>query len=184
MARVLVLYEDSVAVGSTPKDFGPHNFVLACLADRLAAPLWELRRRVDGQAKNSNTKVRAACDKSQLFDRNTLVVAVYDDDRVRTLAGLPATACKRQVTEKLRPGVAGERLRVVLLHSNVETLLDAVLACARRQRSSDGKPMPLERDALLNGYLKDDTRHVRACVLQHLPSLAYLVDKLAAALAN
>jgi hypothetical protein len=176
--RALVLYEDSV--GSTPKDFGPHNFVLACLADRLDTSLWDLRGSVDGHPMNSNSKVRAACEKPQLFDRNALVVAVYDADRAHTLAGLPAAACKRQLTAKLRPAHERGSLRVVLLESNVETLLAAVLECAHLPALADGKPNPAQRDAILNAHLTDATRHVRECVMQEVPSLAYLVDKLAA----
>lgn len=78
MARVLVLYEDSAA---SPTEFGPHNLALACVLDRGAASrddLWTLRGMASGQAMNGAQRVRSHCASARIFDRNQLVIAVYD----------------------------------------------------------------------------------------------------------
>lgn len=180
-ATVLVLYEDSP--GALPVAFGPHRFVLQCLADRLGLPWWELGGLVLGQPKKGNSQLRRACREARLYDLNRVVIAVYDDDRIRTMLGVAADACIQQVTGALRKeAVRPERLRVVLLERNIDDVVRAVQACRAAEGVQHRKPTPDERDLILKDAATPANRHVRECVLQRVPSLAYLVDKLAATL--
>ena len=51
MARVVVLYEDALAPGTQPRDYGPHALLLWCLVDRTGQAFWDLAKRVEGNAR-------------------------------------------------------------------------------------------------------------------------------------
>jgi len=184
---VVILYEDALAPGAQPKDYGPHLFVLWCLVDRTGKPVWELGNLVAGIAKKGKEQVRAACRRSQLFDRGT-VVAVYDNDHVRDLPGLAASSQRsRDVAEALRQEAAQPaRTTVRLLHRNMETVVDQLLECSGPDSIGRRKPKPLERDLLLGRATGGGAPEcsIRKCVLEKMPSLKCLVDTVAAALAE
>ncbi len=182
MIRAVILYEDAAA--GQPVAFGPHRLVMQCLADRLGQPAWDLGRVVLGQPKKGNTQVRRACRDGRLYDASRIVIAVYDDDQVRRMLGLPAGTCTRKIGDALRTeSPAAGRLRVVLLQRNMEALVRVVRECRGLTSPGVRKPSPTERDQVLASVTDPSRRHDRECVLRAMPSFAYLVDKLTAALA-
>lgn len=179
---VKVLYEDEQAADA--KNFGLHTLVCRCVHDRLGWPeeRWnELTGLIVGHPKKGYTKLLAACQDVREGSGAHHLVAVFDDDKIRKLQqlGLPPRACKlevRQAIEAHSPLAA--QLRVVLLQRNMETVVEAV----QRSRSLPvtGKLRPLDRDSLLLSIVwRPDFAPARRCVLADVPSLAYLVDKLA-----
>jgi hypothetical protein len=179
MRPIIVLYED--APGNQPREFGPHNLALACLADRLNRSVYDLKQHVEGHPKKGNDRVRQ--ESHRLAADKIVVFAVYDDDRICELTALPSTACKREVVAALQPQTTPAHVTVVLLHQRIETLLKAARSCSK-QPALTRKPSPLDRDIHLNRLALDPTRRQeRDCVLRDMPSFAYLVDKLAGALA-
>ncbi len=182
MVRAAVLYEDSAA--GQPIAFGPHRLALQCLADRLQQPAWDLDRALHGQPKKGNAQLRRACRDARLYDASRVVIAVYDDDQVRRMLGLSTGACKSEVREKLRAeSPVAERLHVVLLQRNMEALVRAACECSGLTPPAGRKPSPTERDRILAAVTDPSQRHDRECLLEQVPSFAYLVDKLAAAVA-
>lgn len=182
MIEALVLYEDQA--GARPSAFGPHRLTMQCVADRLGRPAWELDRFVLGQPKKGNAQVRRACREERLYDASRIVIAFYDDDQVRRMLGLAADACKRDVASTLRAEApVPERLHVVLLHRNMESLVRAVQACVGQGPSAERKPAPAERDNLLALATDPARRGERDCILKRVASFDYLVGKLVATLA-
>jgi hypothetical protein len=111
---------------------------------------------------------------------------VYDADKVRELIKLPFNACKTQVRGKLLEECPwGDRLRVVFLERNLETVLDALRGCDRSISSEEQWAKAIDRkdlgarDIILKAAAAPPARALRECVLREVPSLAYLVQNLA-----
>ena len=181
---VWILYEDS-AIDVT--QYGPHQLVLQCLCDRRAGQQpWQIDRRVKPRPMNSNSKVRRACQSEldHLVGGSGAVVAVYDDDKIHKLTGLPKDACKTRMKLKLREGCATtERLVIVLLQGNIEIVLRAIVkhepaigSAATIALAVDHKKRN-ERDRILKAAARPDRGHLRERILQEVRSFAYLIDK-------
>jgi hypothetical protein len=185
---VTILYEDSARERS---EFGPHALVTRCVADRLDCEPWALKDRLRGHAMNGNNKVWGECQKNlhRLATPERSVVAVFDNDRVRTMAKLAPDACKLQVAARIKQGCEpSSLLRVVLLVQNTESVLvglrdlgflhgrDAMLT-----RAIDRKDMN-DRDILFKDAAWRLSPEQRVRLLGEVPSLGYLVDKLVARL--
>ncbi len=179
MSRIAVLYEDQLAT-SKPRSFGPHVLVLACVADQLQRPRDHLERYVDAHPCKGIGRLLALCRAPILADRHERVIAVCDDDRVREHLKLPATACKTAVRDTIATGL-GTQLHTVLLVRNLETVLDAVMHVLGLEPATD-KPSPLRRDGILLRLAYNGTPDQRRDLLRRVPSLGYLVDKLARAI--
>jgi hypothetical protein len=190
-AAVYILYEDSRA-GDRP-EYGPHDLVVQCVCDRLGCMPWQLRPKLEARPLNSNSKVREHC-RGRLFDRlvcsGGVVVAVYDDDKIRHIVNLPralVNICKQQIVPELkkdcpRPGL----LQVVLLHRNIETLIGVVADLAPAGKFPEHilalaieKKDRNQRDRILKFAAGHERRHIREEILRHMPSFAYLVEKIA-----
>lgn len=114
MPGVTILYEDSAGERA---EFALHDLVVRCVADRLERDPKVLRALLHGIPKKGNANVRRACqhDLSRLARDGRVVIAVFDNDRIRRMANLPATACKTQVTSCLKSGCEPSALlRIVL----------------------------------------------------------------------
>jgi hypothetical protein len=110
------------------------------------------------------------------------VVAVVDNDEIRRQLKLPHAATDEHVEREIRKGCrAPERLLVVLLKENMESVLKAAAACdpgldvKRMERAVRHKDL-LERDAILMELARERARPLRDCVLRKVPSLQALVD--------
>ncbi|HSO00830.1 MAG TPA: hypothetical protein VLS89_21210 [Candidatus Nanopelagicales bacterium] len=186
---VTVLYEDSAADGSL-KEYGPHLLVRQCVADRLGVESWTLRQ-LEGMPRRGASKLRNDCRRipPQVGRDGRVIVAVYDADKIHRDVQLPATACKAQMKEILAAECAWrERLVIVFLEKNLETVLSAIRACSSQlvaeetwQRAVSRKDRNA-RDIILKEAARPPNRPLRELVLQRVPSLGYLVGKLSAAL--
>jgi hypothetical protein len=182
-ALAKILYEDSRAVDV--KDFALHLLVLRCVLERLGWPderWYELKNLLHASPKKGDSNLLKACEDPREARGVRRVFAVFDSDKIRenTKLGLSAKACKTRVREAIlkRSGYASE-LRVVLLEQNMETVVTAVQRC--KGLPTTGKLLPPDRDSVLASIAwRPEQASFRACVLEAVPSLAYLVDKLAA----
>lgn len=185
---VVVLYENH---RDQARNFGLHELVLACVQDRLgerAGTRFALREAVPGIPRNGNAKLQKSCqrDLPRIARGGARVVAVFDDDRVRRLLGLPADAPGAEVVRHLKGECPlPEALSVVLLRRNLETVLRAAGRCAQVDGAflAEALGKNLEaRDAILNRVAWSDPPAVRACILAEVPDLAQLVELICDAL--
>lgn len=173
-ARIAVLYEDKLAA-SKARNFGPHVLVLTCVAEQTKCDRERLGQNVHGIPRKGIGNLLADCRAPILGDRYARVIAVCDDDKVREHLNLPTTACKDQVRRAIG---CGPSLHLVLLTRNIETVLEAAIKVLGR-RPLTGKASPLERDGILLNLAYQEKADRRLEVLEQVPSLRYLVAKLA-----
>jgi hypothetical protein len=189
---VTILYEDQ-AVGGNVRDFGPHIFVTQLVCDRLG--IRNLRDQLHGVPKKgaSNLRIECRCERPRFGRDGRHVFAVYDDDQVRALVKLPPSACKHEVKNILRAECPlGDRLIIVLLERNIESVVEGICECDPaivprevQDRALRHKRM-IDRDIVLKNAAMPtpERRRLRERVLEKVPSLAYLIDKVVAACAR
>ena len=99
---------------------------------------------------------------------------------------MPASACKGAVKERLSEGCPWpDRLKVVFIERNLETVLEAARTCAAHIAAEDQWRKAIDRkdlgarDTILAAAAAPSPsgRAVRDCMLRAVPSLAYLVEK-------
>jgi hypothetical protein len=170
-AFITVLYEDQLA--AKPTNYGPHILLLACVADRGGGDAWSLRNRVRGIPKKGDAKLRAALrDDGELLRSSGYLVAMFDEDRVRTCYGLPHDACKQTILDRIASEATGGPT-LVLLERNMEDLVNA--SCVALQHAIPAKkPTPEERDRILL-RAANEGRAARDAILHAVPSFARLV---------
>ena len=186
--KVVVLYEDQV--GGVVTDYGPHVLVKQCVCDRLKLDPWSLKT-IAAVPRNGNGNVYKDCASQppKIGRDGSFVVAVYDYDHVRDMKqlGLPRAACKRDTREALLKACPWrERLVVVFLDRNIETIIEAICACDPTLATEDQRRRALvnkdlnARDIILRAASAPTPARLalRNCVFQRVPSLQYLVDKL------
>ena len=176
-----ILYEDRLAVQT--KHFGLHELVLRCLGDRFPKLTHdELRVMFQANPRKGAQNVRKECEdgrkKEKLYRASRILVAVYDRDKIHDVVA-SGTTCKVSVRDNLRSTSPwASNLTVVLLEENTETVLTAILHAKDRGAKLAGKPRPDERDKILQSAAWGSVA-IRDEVLAAVPSLRYLVDKLA-----
>jgi hypothetical protein len=111
------------------------------------------------------------------------VVAVFDNDRIRRLLKLPATATDTRVLQEILKGTTSDRLHVILLNRNMESVIKAAHECdpsigQERVELALKKKDRLERDAILTRLTGPQFRSVRDCIRDKLPSFQALIDLL------
>lgn len=188
MIPAVVLYEDQR--GPT-KEFGLHNLVASCVADRTGETVWAVKSGLPAIPKKGNGNLLKACrEDEQLAASGRKIVAVFDGDEVRPLLRLPADACRTLVRERVEEGCpfAGQ-LVVVLLEDNLESVIEALRRCegaapeSARAEAERSHGSPESRDRLLNALAYGpERRAVRDCVLREMPSHERLVTTLASLL--
>jgi hypothetical protein len=177
---VFLLWENHAA---GPVDrFGPHAFLIACVADRLGVDRFELRRseRIRGRSCNGNGGVlRDLAPDRPLWNAAPHLVAVLDSDKLHKLLGgearklvadadYDAWAAQMEATCRKRLGPHEiARLTIHFLDRNLETLLE-VLGDTSHEKDI------VERDKLLQRAAADPALLRRA--LDKMPSWAHLVD--------
>jgi hypothetical protein len=177
---VTVLWEDQR--GGDVLGFGPHELLIACLADDLDLHRWELSQRVQSQPRKGNSNVRKALQKDIAKLSRGKVLAVLDRDKVRELWKTPGPMpadCMKGITERFRGDAPGD-YELLFLVQNVESLLDGART-ALCEPPLDGKPTPDRRDRLLHrcaGASVATRRQVR----ERCPSFDRLVTRVAEAL--
>jgi hypothetical protein len=178
---ITVLYED--ALGAATRNFGPHQLVLACVADALGdgRDHWTLRSEVKAVPKKGAPKVRVALRDEPWWMAGPLL-AVFDGDRVRELYGLEASACRSELLSMIL-AESRDDPTIVLLERNME---DVTSACRRAlgRPVPMAKPTPAERDAICHAAAAAAEPLVRSVILSAVPSLARLVEHLRGRLAG
>lgn len=188
---VFVLWEDR-AVGPVAR-FGPHKFLVACVASRLGMDRYKLDRSqaIDGKSCAGNTKVLRELQREPLWDSGVHVVAVLDTDKLHDCKLLPGISSRRTVPDtgyprwsdgviveirKHAPDHGQARLDVCLLDRNLETLLAIIGRGVRELDDALGKSR-LDRDKILQRAASDDSMVQRACA--EMPSWEQLVETVA-----
>lgn len=191
-AGIWILYEDQR--DDDVKGFGPHQLVVACVADALGCEPWALKGLLRDKAMKSNSKMRLECQErlDRLVRDGSHVIAVYDADRACDVPTpkLAKSSCKQLVVQGLKQGCEpGERLRIVLLEQNIETVLaalrrlgpdlaeNATFEVALRHKGSRAA-----RDNILGKAAAPNRRPLRSSLQHEVPSIAYLVGKIVAIL--
>lgn len=171
-----VLYEDQC--GDALKEFGPHLFVLALVADRTGTSVHDLSGRFEGIARNGVDKLIADCARTGRIAGSGVLWALVDRDRIGEHLKLGKGASDDEVIDAIRArSDQPERLFVAFLEPNMEGLLASIEACG-------GPPAPkrkriLERDLALMKAAFTSGRDLRDCVRDKQPSLAAMADELA-----
>lgn len=186
---VFVLWEDN-AISPISK-FGPHVFLIACVAARLGTNRYELARseRIDGRPCAGNSKLFLELKRGPLWDSGEHVVAVLDTDEIhdrlpgirarRTIADGHYEAWRDSVVSEIRkraPDQVQHRLDICMLDANLETLLSLVGHGALGLDEALRKDR-LHRDKLLHRAASDDELVRRACA--QMPSWEQLVETVA-----
>lgn len=190
--QLTILYEDRCGDGQI-REFGPHVLVQQCVCDALGMESWVLRQQlmVHGIPKNGATKLRSECrsDRPKFGRDGSDVIAVYDNDRIRDFVKVGAPGCKAQLREALRAeSTLKERLVVVLLEENLETVVAAVCACdpaiapKEVQENAIKRKKVFDRDIVLRRAAAPtaEGKRLREQLQAKVPSLRYLVGKIVA----
>ncbi|MFT3768721.1 MAG: hypothetical protein QM820_25020 [Minicystis sp.] len=183
-AVLTILYED--ARGQT-KGFGLHTLVKACVFDAMNGDRHRVEAALaDARPLKGVQNVLRACreDIDLIAADGRTVVAVIDNDAIRHHLRLPRTATDAEVDQAIKKGCrAPDRLHVILIKQNTESVLEAAAACdptleAKRVERAIAHKDLLERDAILTEISRERSRPTRDCVLGRMPSLGALVEVL------
>lgn len=178
---VTVLWEDQRGVEA--RGFGPHDLLLACVADELGIDYKRLRDQVTSSPKKGVSKVRTELQRNfRRLANSGPVIAVVDRDKVIDLwkHSMPPSDCMSGITARFRKDAAGD-YDLIFLVRNMETLIEAVCR-AMRQDTPSRKPTPDQRDRILRRAVWGGTPEVRAAIRRDCPSFARIVTRVARAL--
>jgi hypothetical protein len=174
-----VLYEDKMQVGSRGA-FPPHDFVLAMVADLTGQTVWDLRKLVDKNPRNGVNKLIADVKRTSLLAGSGKLCVLVDRDRVAQHLGLPKnTSDATIIATLLKRSDAPDKLSVHFLDPNIEGLMQSIAQCAPAAPAPAAKDHN-SRDVYLKHAAFKLAAAVRDCVKGRQPSLALLVEELAA----
>jgi hypothetical protein len=179
---VTILWEDQL--GAEKMGFGPHEFLLSCLADRLQVERERLVKLVESHPKKGNSNVRKALQKDgRRLARSGLVFAVIDRDKVHALwsRGDRPSNCMSGISQRFRKEAEAD-YDLIFLIDNVESLMQAVCG-ALEEPFSGHKPPPDERDLLFKA-ISWSTPRQRQAACDTCPSFDRLVRRVANAVQN
>lgn len=179
MPVATVLYEDKMQVGASGA-FPPHDFVLSMVGDRTGKGVWELRGLVEKNPRNGVSKLIADVKRTSLLAGGGKLCLLVDRDRIAEHVGLPKNSSEAAVIAELhKRSDAPAKLSVHFLDPNIEGLMRTIAECAPAAPAPTSKDHN-SRDVYLNRAAFSLDAVVRACVAGKQPSLARLVDELAA----
>jgi hypothetical protein len=189
---VFVLWENH-ATGPIHR-FGPHDFLTACVADRVGRERHELRRSrtIGGSSRGGDSNVLRELHRRQLWHAVPALVAVLDSDKIHRKLGGDArgqvadaefAGWSARMEERCRESLRGdpevpyqaERLTICFLDRNLETLLEIL------EGTTVGKD-PIERDRILQRAAGDPAQIRRAAAA--MPSWDHLVEVVAKVVAR
>lgn len=185
----MVLWEDSRA---RCRGFGPHELLCALVADREGASVWEVRNRLRCVPLNGISNLLMAIRDLQRWKRKApggaRVIAIFDEDRIRAELGLPIAASNEEISASIRSRCdQPERLAIVLLRRNVESLILAAKKCDQENTlSSVAITKALRKDLsardwiLTNLAMDPAKRALRDCMRKEVPSIEEAVSAAAA----
>jgi hypothetical protein len=170
--KVTVLWEDQRPANA--KRFGPHELLVACLADEIAQARDTLSPRIISVPMKGNGNVLRAIQQNlgRLGEAGP-VCAVFDRDKIRDLVGGgSAPLCMSGIKRLILAEVPGE-VELLLLDQNIESLVNACCRVAGVE-APIAKPRPDLRDRVL-GRTAWSTSGERAKVRAAVPSFERLV---------
>jgi hypothetical protein len=182
---VFVLWEDRAI--SPIARFGPHAFLVACVASRLSIDRHRLMKSeaIGGKPCGGNANVLRELQHGPLWDSVMSVVAVLDTDEIhdripgissrRTIASVDYKQWSDSVMGEIRkraPESAQNQLEICFFDQNLETLLSIVGKGMPELASAIGKK-PMARDKLLHRAASDSGLISTACA--EMPSWEHLV---------
>jgi hypothetical protein len=191
VTAITVLYEDQRA----KEAFGPHELLLGMVADATGLPWHQLGKRATAIALNGVDKLLAALKDAKHWARmapgRRPVLAIVDADEVRKRVGT-ASMSSATIEERIRKTCSQpDRLTVVLLENNLETVIEAIRDCDPRKTLDEelvAEAMDKDinaRDLLLQKVGRDATRRdLRDCVRKKVPSLNKAVEAIRRAVAS
>jgi ActR/RegA family two-component response regulator len=168
--RPVVLYEDQLAPGTKPINFGIHQLALACVADLRHLERWKLKDAFSAQVCKGRDKLLRELELRR--DDSGPLVAAVDHDQLYTALKLAPGACKSAILEKLHE--RHPSVRVVLVLENTEDLLAAARAALGLPAVKE-KASPKERDQVLHA-LASAAAERRAEFLRSYEPFARLVN--------
>ncbi len=174
-----VLYEDKMQPGGDGS-FPPHDFILAMVKDLVGREVWELRKIIEKNPRNGvNNLLKDAKHTSRRAGSGILCMLI-DRDRIAEHLKLPGDVTNDEIVAKIRDNSdAPEKLFVFFLNPNLEGLLSAIEICQPTLRAPRVKDLN-ERDIYLKKAAYSTSVNERNCVKSRQPSLAEMVDLLAA----
>ena len=179
---VFVLWENH-ATGAVDR-FGPHAFLLACVADRLRMDRFELqaRRVISGRSCSGNGNVLRQLGHRPLWDAALHLIAVLDSDKLHDLLGGQARKLiadpdyepwSAHMETRCRERLGSHdlaRLSICFIDRNLETLLK-ILGDTSLEKDV------VQRDKVLQRAAGDPVLIRRGS--EQMPSWAYLVETVA-----
>jgi hypothetical protein len=172
--KITVLWEDQR--GGIVKGFGPHELLVACVADDLQRTSEAIKRSIVSVPKRGNGNVMRALqqDVSKL-SRSGPVCAVIDRDKVQELwpAGQRPPRCLSGTRAAVAAKAPGE-YELILLIENMESI---IAACCQATRGDmpGSKPSPDMRDQILRKVAWSGEASARATIRDAVPSFDRLV---------
>lgn len=181
MTAILVLYEDSRGAKGA---FGPHEFFLGCVADTTGHDIHSLKRRVRAYPVNGVSKLLGHLHEldglDHLAPQGAPILAVLDEDRVRDHAPVAGMNAADAAAKLVADSSAPARLKVVLLESNLESVVQALDQCGEREKQLIAEALKKrlnERDTLFGKVGHDGSRKgIRDCVRQAMPCVEQIVQ--------
>jgi hypothetical protein len=170
---ITILYEDQLN-DANPKQYGPHKLLLACVAEHLSKDHWYLDKQIVALPKKGNGSLKKTLE-SKVLQRLVNcepVIAVFDDDEVRPLYGLSASACKSEVLGRINPI---ELVEIILLEQNIEYLIRICCEIVNKPIPYD-KPTPSQRDKILNSIANNPSVQLQI-IQDRMSSFGRLVQK-------
>lgn len=184
MSRVLatILYEDS----GPPQRYPPHQFVCACVADRLSRDIGSVLPLLDARPTNGVGELIKRVERCDQIARDgRCVVAVVDGDRIRRCLALPGDSSVDAVEAALRKRAPSQtQLQGFVIQRNLETVLQAIEECfesddLKEKSRIARKKDPTARDLAFRMASKQEFNASRRCVLERVDGLARCVSFLA-----
>jgi hypothetical protein len=178
--QVIVLYEDQRQAKTS--SFGPHELVKACVFDRVDGDRDKFEAALrEYRPLKGNSRVLEHCRRlDRIATRGQHVIAVFDGDQMWRILNLPKSVSSKEIAQTVK-GLSDlpDKLTVVLLDKNVESLLSAAMKCSpviAARYSSENLKSPLMRDRILGIAAREPS--LRQQLLAEVPSLATLCDEL------
>ncbi|MCB9539894.1 MAG: hypothetical protein H6704_27085 [Myxococcales bacterium] len=190
---VTVLYEDA-PVGH---GFVLHDLVLRMVEDDVNGQIWRLEKEVLGNPRKGVDNVLRDCrQRADLLAGEGWLFALVDGDKLVDHVNRHPTSTRRDLLRDASAQLisdavaessdAPDKVRVFLLHPNMEGLLHAIGTCAPGEwptelaAARDHKDR-LCRDIVLKKVALAARLDLRACVRRHQPGLDALVEAIATA---
>ncbi len=170
---ITVVWEDQL--GGQVKAFGPHELLLACVADDLGRSRFALKHEIVSSPKKGNSNVRRTLQLDLEKLRNSgQVCAVLDRDQVLNLwhSTRRPNNCFSGIREALSEDAPGE-YEVVFLVENIESVI-AACCYALSEPIPSKKPALNERDRILS-RVATGSAAMRQIVRKSVPSFDRLV---------